>query len=301
MIESIEDFFLNLDWLQKKIIQNYSPLFMGILNVTPDSFFDGGKYNRSDLLKVRIENLISQGADIIDIGGESSRPGSVPLQEKEELERVLPAVEEVRKISNVPISIDTYKVKVAEKCISYGANIINDISGGEESNFEMIDLAIEKNIPIVLMHKKGLPITMQKQVHYQNVIEEVRTYFEEKFKIIKDKVNKKNKNFNKIILDVGIGFGKYFEHNQALIQNLVYFQEKFQSPILIGMSMKSFIGQLIGQEVNYEKQTDTEERLWGTIGGQLAAILNGADIIRVHHVKEMRQAWLSFKHCLTTK
>ena len=299
MIKSIEDFFLNLDWLHKKSIQNYSPLFMGILNVTPDSFFDGGKHNRSDLLKVRIENLISQGADIIDIGGESSRPGSVPLQEKEELERVLPAVEEVRKISNVPISIDTYKVKVAERCIVYGANIINDISGGEESNFEMIDLTIEKNIPIVLMHKKGLPITMQKQVHYQNVIEEVRVYFEEKLQKIKDKVNKKNKNFNKIILDVGIGFGKYFEHNQALIQNLVYFQEKFQLPMLIGISMKSFIGQLIGQEVNYETQTEIGERLWGTIGGQLAAILNGADIIRVHHVKEMRQAWISFKNCLS--
>ena len=187
MIKNIEDFFLNLDWLHKKSIQNYSPLFMGILNVTPDSFFDGGKYNRSDLLKKHIEDLITQGADIIDIGGESSRPGSVSLQEKEELERVLPAIEEVRKISNVPISIDTYKVKVAEKCISYGADIINDISGGEESNFEMIDLAIEKNIPIVLMHKKGLPATMQKQVQYENVLEEVRVYFEEKLQKIKIK------------------------------------------------------------------------------------------------------------------
>lgn len=304
MINSIEDFFLNLnpsqkEKLQKKNIHDYSPLFMAILNVTPDSFFDGGKYQDINQIKIQVKNLIEQGADIIDVGGESSRPGAVRLNEKEELQRVLPVVETIREISKIPISIDTYKVKVAAKCIDAGANIINDISAAEESNFEMMDLAIEKNIPIILMHKKGASIDMQKNVSYENIIDEVKFYFEDRLKKIENKISKNNKNFNKIILDVGIGFGKYFEHNQQLIQNLDTFKKEFKLPMLIGLSMKSFIGQIIGQQVDYHNQKNIAERIWGTIGSQISAILNGADIVRVHHVKEMKQAWLGFKNCFS--
>ena len=246
-------------------------LVMGILNVTPDSFSDGGLHqNRVSALR-HAKQMVGEGADILDIGGESTRPWSDPVSTEEEIKRVIPIIKRIRKatILNVPVSIDTMKPLVARKALESGANILNDVSGFR--NEEMVRIAAEFQVPVVVMHMKGTPQTMQKAPRYKNVVDEILSYFETRLKILtKNKVKK-------IILDPGIGFGKKVKHNLEILKNLSQFR-KLGYPVLIGLSRKSFLGKSL--------KLDVDNRLNATIAANVVSIWNGADIIRVHDVKE---------------
>ena len=246
------------------------PLIMGILNVTPDSFSDGGKYLELNSAIKRAEAIINEGADIIDIGGESSRPGSEPVPLEIELKRVLPIIEKIlEKFPDIIISIDTTKSLVAEKSLSLGAKIINDISCGAIDN-RIFEVAAKFDAIYILMHMKGTPKTMQNAPFYLNVINEISEYFYEK-------INKLTINgIKNIILDPGIGFGKRVEDNFEIIRNLQTFR-KFNYPILIGTSKKSFIGKTLNLEI--------DERVNATTITETISVLKGANIIRTHNVK----------------
>jgi dihydropteroate synthase len=247
------------------------PRIMAVVNVTPDSFSDGGHYYDSDAAYYHANNLISEGADVLDIGGESSRPGADPVSEEEELARVIPVIERIRKDSDIIISVDTYKANVARKALEAGANWINDISGLRYDP-EMEILAKTQNCPVVLMHMQGTPETMQKNPGYKNVITEILGFFQERIDHLKDR------HISKIILDPGIGFGKRLEDNINIIKHLGLFKQ-FGYPVMIGTSRKSFIGQITGKDVN--------ERTAGTIATQILALQNGAAVIRTHEVSAM--------------
>jgi len=250
-----------------------STLIMGILNVTPDSFSDGGKFNNIEAAIKHAKKMVEEGADIIDVGGESTRPGSEPVSVEEELSRVLPVIKQLSQEINVPISIDTMKPEVAEECIKAGAKILNDVTGLQ--NPEMLKVAAKYNVPVIIMHMNGMPKTMQANVEYQNVIEEVKQFLKTQAEKAKDA------GITQIILDPGIGFGKNVEHNLQIIKNIQSFKE-LGYPVLIGLSRKSFIGKILDTEVN--------ERLEGTLAGVTASVLNGANIVRVHDVKECKRA-----------
>jgi len=251
---------------------------MGVLNITPDSFSDGGKYFES---KVKIEAIINDavqmeidGADFIDVGGESTRPGSESISIDEELERVIPVISELKKKISIPISIDTYKSEVAEEALKAGAEIVNDISG---FNFDekLPEITAKYNASCVLMHIKGTPRDMQKNPVYENVVEEVYEY-------LQLAINKaKDAGITQIMTDVGIGFGKALEHNLTLIKNLKRFQD-LKYPVLLGVSRKSFMDKIF--------PTPMEERLDGTIAANSIGIINGANVIRVHDVLENKRA-----------
>lgn len=244
---------------------------MGILNVTPDSFFDGGKYSDRDRAIARAFQLIEEGADIIDIGGESTRPGSSPVTIDEELKRVIPVIEEIAKRVDIPISIDTYKAKVAEEAINAGASIINDISGFRFDP-EMPYIAAKYDTPVVLMHIKGTPKDMQKNPQYDALIPEIIEYLRTSIVIAKNAGVRDDK----IIIDPGIGFGKLPEHNLQILRDLKVFS-LLGKPILIGVSRKSFIGKILND-------APPEARLEGTAAAVAVSIINGANIIRVHDV-----------------
>ena len=243
---------------------------MGILNVTPDSFSDGGKFSAVNSAVDHALSMIAAGADIIDIGGESTRPGSDPVSIKEEMNRVVPVIEQIRKNSNIPISIDTYKSTVAIAALEAGADIVNDISGCtfDEKMTEIIKM---HNTPIILMHIKGTPKNMQIHPEYDDVCLEVYSFLSEKVKIL----NKAG--IDDIAIDPGIGFGKRLEDNLKLLNNIESF--KFiNKPILIGASRKSFLGHVLDKEV--------DQRLHGSLSVAVLSALKGADIIRVHDVAE---------------
>ena len=247
---------------------------MGILNITPDSFSDGGKYfddklNLEKVIKdaVRMEK---EGADFIDVGGESTRPGSKSISINEELERVVPVIYELKKKLKIPVSIDTYKSEVAEEALKAGAVIVNDISGFRFDE-KIADVTSKYDASCILMHIKGTPKEMQKNPVYENVVEEVYEYLNESISIAK------NSGIHQIITDVGIGFGKTLQHNIDLLKNLKVFR-KLNFPILLGVSRKSFIDKIFPAAIN--------ERLEGTIAANTVGILNGANIIRVHDVLE---------------
>ena len=246
---------------------------MGILNVTPDSFSDGGRFLQSERAVERGLQMAAEGADIIDIGGESSRPGSDPVTEAEEIARVVPIIRRLSHEADVPLSIDTYKASVAEAALDSGAQIINDISG---MTFDprMIELAHRFQATVVLMHMKGTPKTMQQNPMYGNVIREVYEYLNQRFK------NAQSHGIQQVIVDPGIGFGKNLQHNLDLMKGLKAFST-IGCPVLVGPSRKAFIGTLLDLPV--------EERLEGTAAAVAACILNGANIIRVHDVKEMKR------------
>jgi len=248
---------------------------MGILNVTPDSFSDGGKYyNLDNAIEYALE-LVNQGVDIIDVGGESTRPGAKAISLKDEINRVVPVIKGIRSVSSIPISIDTYKSEVAKEALDSGADIVNDISG---LNFDskMIEIVKEYNVPIVIMHIKGTPLNMQVNPHYDNIIDEIISYFEKRINLCLDYGIPKTH----IILDPGIGFGKQLNDNFILIRKLNLFAE-LGYPILIGPSRKSFIGLTLDLPV--------DDRLEGTAAAITASIMNGARIIRVHDVLEMKR------------
>ncbi len=252
---------------------------MGIINMTPDSFSDGGVFKSSDDAVRKAIELVKDGADIIDIGGESTRPGALPVNEEEELKRVIPVIKKFRELDNkTPISVDTYKSNIAKQALLNGADIINDISGGTFDN-NIIKVVSEYNCAYVIMHIKGKPFDMQQQSVYseRGVIFDIKEFFINRIKIMKDS----GINVNNIILDPGIGFGKTLDDNITILNNLSEFRA-LGFPILVGTSRKSFIGSILGKPVN--------DRLYGTIASIVISIINGASIVRVHDVKEIKDA-----------
>ena len=251
-------------------------LIMGILNLTPDSFSDGGQFSDKNQATDYALKMIEDGADMIDIGGESTRPGAEPVSLDEELKRTIPIIKSIRQRSDCLISIDTYKSPVAEAALDVGANLVNDISGLTFDE-KMIDIVIARKVPVILMHMKGTPRSMQVDPHYDNVIEEICEFFKRKVK------SAKNSGIldNMIILDPGIGFGKRLEDNFEIIRELKQICA-MGYPILLGPSRKSFIGASLNLPV--------EDRLEGTLASITAGIMNGANIIRVHDVKETLRA-----------
>ena len=248
-------------------------LIMGILNVTPDSFSDGGLYIDKEKAVKRGIEMVSEGADIIDVGGESSRPGAEQISSTEELNRILAVINILSKEARVPISVDTYKPEVAYECVKAGASIINDISGLR--NEAMIKVAAKLKVPVVIMHMQGEPKNMQKNPNYRNVVKEISDFFKKQLSLAEEN------GVRDIILDPGIGFGKNLEHNLAILRNLGEFK-KLGKPILVGVSRKYFLGKITGLEV--------DERLEATLAAVTVSVLNGANIVRVHDVKECKRA-----------
>jgi dihydropteroate synthase len=252
---------------------------MGILNVTPDSFSDGGQFNNTDAALTQAQAMVKAGADIIDIGGQSTRPGAEQITLTEELELVLSVLQVIRPQINIPISVDTTRAEVAKAAIEAGADIINDISGGTFDQ-QMLSTVAKLNVPIMLMHIRGTPQTMQQYTDYQDLMGEIDNFLSQQIKAaiaagISD---------DKIIIDPGIGFAKNFKQNLEILRQLSKLKS-LKCPILVGASRKSFIGKIINQP-------DAKARVWGTAAACCAAIFNGADIIRVHDVVEMRDVAL---------
>lgn len=249
---------------------------MGILNLTPDSFSDGGSYTDVETAVKRAKKMVEEGVDIIDVGAESTRPGADYIEEETELKRILPVVRRLVTEVDVPISIDTYKSRVAEECIKVGAHIINDIKG-LKGDPNMAKVVAKYGVSVIIMHIQGDPQNMQKNPEYDNIIEDIKGSLEESIDIaVKAGVSPKN-----IILDPGIGFGKTFEGNLEIIKKLCEFK-KLEYPILIGASRKGFIGNILG--------TPPLDRLEGNLAVAVISAYNGASIIRVHEVKETVRA-----------
>ena len=247
---------------------------MGILNVTPDSFSDGSLYFDKSAAIKRALQMVEDGADIIDIGGESTRPGSEPVTIEEELRRTIPVIEVLAKEIKIPISIDTYKSEVAKRALDAGSSMVNDISG-LRFDPEMPGVISKYKVPVVIMHIKGTPKAMQQNPVYEALIPEIIDYLREGIRTALESGIPEDK----IIIDPGIGFGKTFNHNLEIINNLREFT-LLEKPILIGPSRKAFIGKILGD-------VPVTDRLEGTAAAVAISIMNGANIIRVHDVKEM--------------
>jgi len=258
-------------------------LIMGILNVTPNSFSDGGKYLSLDIAIEHALSMVKQGADIIDIGGESTRPGSKAITFNEEMKRVIPVIEELVKKTNVPISIDTYKNKIAEKALDAGVSMVNDVTALRR-DILLVNIVAEYEVPICLMHMKGNPRNMQINPTYNDIMREINSFLKERAEFaIYHNVKKEN-----IIIDPGIGFGKKtgkgIEDNCFIIQHLSDLKT-LGFPILIGASRKTFIGNICG-----DKETlPIDKRLEGSLAAACLSAYNGANIIRVHDVQETRR------------
>lgn len=254
---------------------------MGILNITPDSFSDGGKYFDKDIQMQRIVvdavRMEREGADFIDVGGESTRPGAQKVSAGEEIQRVIPVISEIKKHISIPISIDTYKHEVAEEALKAGAVIVNDISGFQFDD-KIAEVTKKYNASCILMHIKGTPKEMQNNPVYGNVIEEIKEYLSKSVSIAKEA------GIEQIIVDPGIGFGKTFAHNIEIIRKLNEFKS-LGYPVLLGLSKKRFINEI------YESNID--ERGEGTMAANTVGIMNGANIIRVHDVLENKRAALT--------
>ena len=253
---------------------------MGILNITPDSFSDGGMYVDFNKALKRADQMIEEGVDIIDIGGESTRPGSEAVSVDEELKRITPIIEAIKKISDIAISIDTYKPEVMKEAIDMDVAMINDIYAMQKPH--AIDLIKKSNVGICLMHMQGSPKTMQLNPTYKNVVSEVRSFLEERANLIANAGIDKSR----IIVDPGFGFGKTFEHNIDLLQNIESLKS-LNFPILVGLSRKSFIRKILNG--------DHDDHLSGSISAAILSALKGAKILRVHDVKETQSALKIFQ------
>jgi len=247
---------------------------MGILNVTPDSFSDGGQFYRVDNAVKQALIMVEEGADIIDIGGQSTRPGAKQITLAEELNRVIPVIEALRQKSDIPISVDTTRSEVVKGAIASWADIINDISGATFDENMLLTVA-QLNVPIILMHIKGTPETMQILTDYQDLIGEIKEFLQTQINKAIDLGIKKDS----IIIDIGIGFAKNYEQNIELLRKISEFK-KMQFPLLVGTSRKSFIGKILNEN-------DPKKRIWGTGASCAYAITQGADILRVHDVASM--------------
>jgi dihydropteroate synthase len=253
---------------------------MGVINTTPDSFSDGGQFNSLEQALNQVQSMVDSGVDIIDIGGESTRPGASPVTVEEELRRVIPLIESIRKstssMSEVVISIDTSKSVVAKEAIAAGADIINDVSAGlfDESMFRIV---ASLNVPIIIMHLRGNPMTMQQMTDYQDVVNDVINALNQRIEVAK----LAGIDLDNLIIDPGIGFAKTYEQNIDILRRLKEFK-RLNLPLLVGVSRKSFIGHIL-------QQSEPSQRVWGTAAACCAAIAGGADILRVHDVKEMTE------------
>ena len=260
----------------KKLNFTNLPLLMGIINLTPDSFSDGGKYNTKNKSFIHAKDLIKNGCKILDIGGESTRPGSREIENKLEWRRVGAAIKKIKKL-NTFVSLDTRKSSIMKKGINYKVNLINDVSGlGHDS--DTINILKETNVPFVINHTQGTPTKMQKNPKYKNVLLDIYDFFESKINEIRSKGIK----HNNINLDPGIGFGKNLKHNITLIRNVSIFHS-LGFPIMLGISRKRFIKDL-------SRNNDSKERLGGTIASALHAMMQGVQILRVHDVNEVNQS-----------
>lgn len=252
-----------------------TPLVMGILNVTPDSFFDGGKFIQESHIANHVQQLVNNGADIIDVGGVSTRPGATEISIDEEWERLDPALKVLaKKHKDILISVDTYKSVIAQRAVESGAHIVNDISGGTFDN-KMLNTVAKLNVPCMLMHIQGSPATMQQNPVYSNVINDVIDFLAGQI------IKARNAGINDIIVDPGFGFGKTVEHNYSLLKNLSFIKEMTRCEVLVGLSRKSMINKVLG--------TKPEDALNGTTALNMLALNNGAKILRVHDVKEAKQ------------
>ena len=249
---------------------------MGVLNTTPDSFFDGGKFLALDKAIQQAQTMIAQGADIIDIGGESTRPGAPEVSADDELKRVLPVIEALAPQIDVPISIDTSKPIVMQKAVEAGASMINDVCALQNNG--ALEMAKSLDVNVCLMHMQGIPRTMQKNPSYKDIVVDVKTFFKNRL----EKCADIGMNLNKVILDPGFGFGKNLSHNITLLKNLSAFND-FNMPILVGVSRKSMIGAILNDR-------PVAERMVGSVTAALIAVQNGASIIRVHDVLETKDA-----------
>jgi dihydropteroate synthase len=256
------------------VLNTDKPLVMGILNLTPDSFYDGGRYSNTNAWISQTEKMIQEGASIIDLGAVSTRPGAHPVTEEEEIARLIPALELLtQKFSETVFSVDTYRSNVVKSAAESGAGIINDISGGSMDE-GLIEAVAATHLPYILMHMQGTPATMQANPVYKDITYEIGQYFEKKISFLQ------KSGISQVILDPGFGFGKSIEHNFKLLHCLTDFKS-FGFPILAGISRKSMIYKLL--------EITPEEALPATSALHLAALLNGADILRVHDVKEAIQ------------
>ncbi len=271
--------------LNKHYFDLKRPLVMGILNITPDSFSDGGMYLDFNTALKRAEKMIEEGVDIIDIGGESTRPGSDAVSVDEELKRITPIIEAIKKISDIAISIDTYKPEVMREVIDMDVAMINDIFALQKPN--VIDMIKKSNVGVCLMHMQGTPKTMQINPSYKNVVSEVKSFLEERANLLTNEGIDKSR----VILDPGFGFGKTFEHNLELLQNIASFQS-LNLPILVGLSRKSFIRKILNG--------DHDDHLSGSISAAVLSAVKGAKILRVHDVKETQSALKIFQVAQST-
>ncbi len=258
---------------QQKIISNNrtQPQVMGILNITPDSFSDGGKFSHFDQALIHVEKMILDGADIIDIGGESTRPGALEVNEEEELARVIPLLNTIKSTFDIKVSIDTSKAQVMTQAIANGADIINDVRALQ--NEGCLSVIAKSNVPVCLMHMQGLPRSMQKNPHYGNIIGDIKVFFKERIKACEQA----GINRERLILDPGFGFGKTLEQNYQLLAQLYQFND-LGLPLLSGTSRKSMIGDLLTRNV--------DDRLAGSLTTAIIAAQQNVSIIRVHDVKE---------------
>lgn len=256
------------------------PLMMGIVNVTPDSFSDGGRFLQADLAVEQALRLVEQGADLLDIGGESTRPASAQVAEDEELQRVIPVIERVAARVTIPVSVDTSKASVARHAIQAGARIVNDISG-LRFDPRMIDVCRDSTCGVICMHIQGTPQTMQIAPQYSNVVEEICEFFLERLQTMADA----GISPSRVALDPGVGFGKTALHNIEILNSIARFQA-LGRPILIGHSRKGFLQKVTGRPV--------DERLFGTVGVSVGLAHQGVEIIRVHDVAANRDAVTAF-------
>jgi dihydropteroate synthase len=263
-----------LKWKNHSLGLGEKTRIMGILNVTPDSFSDGGLFYQGDQAVNQGELMAAQGADILDIGGESTRPSSEAVSSAEEISRVIPVIAELVKRISIPISIDTRKAEVAKAALEAGASIVNDISA-LSFDPEMGRLIAAHQVPVILMHMQGTPRDMQHRPHYQNLLEEVHLFFQERL----EAAGRAGIPREMVLLDPGIGFGKNTAHNLTLIRRLDFFQ-KLNRPLVLGTSRKSFIGKITGQE--------PPDRDWGTAATLTVGVGQGAHLVRVHNVAAAR-------------
>lgn len=248
---------------------------MGVLNVTPDSFSDGGKFNTPATALAQAQQLVAAGADIVDVGGQSTRPGAGEISLEEELDRVLSVLQVLHNEILVPISVDTTRATVARAAVEAGADLVNDISGATFDP-DMLPTVAQLSVPIVLMHMRGTPQTMQKLTDYQDLSGEIYQFLESRIRA----ANASGIDKSQIIVDPGIGFAKTYNQNLEIFRRLPVFRS-LSCPILVGPSRKSFIGRILNQP-------DPKARVWGTAAACCAAIAGGADILRVHDVKQMQ-------------
>lgn len=252
------------------------PLIMGILNVTPDSFSDGGRYIQHNIVVNHVTNMIKDGANIIDIGGESTRPGAATISIDEECERVIPVIKSIREVFDIPVSIDTSKPEVMQEAINTGASMINDVNALRSDG--AVELAVQLDVPVCIMHMQGQPRSMQHKPEYKDVVKEVKEFLVERINVCLEA----GMNQNNLIVDPGFGFGKTLEHNLSLFKHMDEFLQ-LNVPLLVGVSRKSMIGTVLDD-------APVEKRLHGSVAlATLAAWMN-AQIVRVHDVKATADA-----------